>query len=233
MTSHLSIAIGSAFAVLDGKAEKMSAYLSLLNDGLPRNIKALPIATESTIVLLVAWHESFLHSLVAGAAQAKETELRGFLGRSVSTKEQQHLSSIDRGALIAIAIRRLAFKDRARRLEGLFSEIFGFSPWPSESVKDHLLDLNLLRQLIVHNGGGTTGDAYFDQFVNKALLSTRRYGNLPPVRTIDHPACLAFLRTAFDAFGAHVNHCRQELLKRPEWVYRPGEVRFPDSDSTA
>jgi hypothetical protein len=227
MPSQLSIAIGSAFAVLDGKAETMSAYLALINAGLPQHSTALPIATESTIVLLVAWQESFWRSLVAVAAQTKEKELRLFLSKGAPSKEQKHLNAVDRGTLIVLASRRLALKNRARRLEELFSAIFGFSPWPSESVKSALLDANLLRQLIVHGGGGTTGDAYFEQFTNKSLLSTRQYGNLSAVRTIDHAACLIFLQTAFDAVGAHVDHCRQELLKCPEWVYRPGEVVFP------
>ena len=78
--------------------------------------------------------------------------------------------------------RRVSFKDGGKRLDNLFRLLFECSVWPSEEVRDLVLGLALLRNLIVHNSGqdwsqdGVVPARYAPQFRRADVLSVRQYG---------------------------------------------------------
>jgi hypothetical protein len=129
----------------------------------------------------------------------------------------------DLATLFTLARRQVSFKKRGLRFEQLFTTLYGFSPWPGDTVQNQLVDLNLARQLIVHSAGVCLGDGYWNQFSDKTLLDTTQYGDLPAVRRLAYPQLLLFLRDATHAVVAQSSHIRGELFARPEWVYKPGD----------
>jgi hypothetical protein len=88
------------------------------------------------------------------------------------------------------------------------------------------MDLNVIRQLVVHHGGTTLGDGYWEQLSDKSLVKTTRYGDLPPIRRIDYHRCVTgFMKDAFLALAQQARHVRDEMLKRPDWIYSSPEVK--------
>lgn len=161
-----------------------------------------------------------MSSLLAGAAEPMEPQVRSYLAQHGSDTEKKIALTCERKRLIAMLGNRVKLTKQGRRLDRVFEVLFGVSPWPSAAVKSQLFDLNLLRQLIVHHGGGHAGDEYWDQFTSKSLLTTKQYKGLPRVINISHMAVARFLPTAFAAMSAQANHIRAGLLANPVWRYQ-------------
>jgi hypothetical protein len=185
-------------------------YLQLVTPSIAGRSYATRLFAESSVVLLMAWHEGLLGSLATTAAHEREGVLRAYLGQT-DARRRVHIEQSSRAELIEIARRRLDFGEGGARISRFVAQVWGFDPWPSENVKRDLHDLNLLRQLIVHRGGGTVGDAYWVQFSRKTLLTSTRYGELPPVHRIDFDECLRFISDAFRGLGQQAVHIQESL----------------------
>ena len=109
-------------------------------------------------------------------------------------------------------------KDGGRPIANVFTAILGFSPWPNDRVRAAFVDLNLIRQLIVHYGGRVLGDAYYAQLTTKGLLGVRQDKNAPPIRFIEHIEALKHIQVVVQCAIEQNRHLRDEMLQRPEWV---------------
>jgi hypothetical protein len=180
----------------------------------------MPVFVESAVLLMVAWHEDFLGSLVATATRSKEPEFRAHLAAAGRQDEKTLATTCDLRTLLSLARRRISFRKRGKSIEAIFSQLLGFPAWPSETVRNRLVDLNLIRQLIVHSGGATVGDEYFNQLTDQSLLTTKQYPGLPAIRRLDHARILSFMLQMAATLKEHVDYLRREMLKRPEWTYQ-------------
>jgi hypothetical protein len=217
--AHLTI-FETAFSSYDARFSRLTDYIGAVMPGLVKDRRTVPLFVESLIVLIIAWHEDFLSSLVAQATRAREAAARDYFVR-LGRKEASNCPLRD---LMIMATSRVDFRDRGRRIEATFVELLRFGPWPSDDVRDRIVDLNLLRQLVVHHTSGIVGDDYWIQFADKTLLATTQYGDLPAVRRIAHDRVLVFMKDAIVALKGQADHLRAEMLRRPEWVYESPSV---------
>jgi hypothetical protein len=205
----------TTFGIYEARFSRLVDYIAAVMPGLVKDRRTVPVFVESMIVLIIAWHEDFLSSLVAQATRARESAAREYFVR-LGRKEASNCALRD---LMIMAKSRVDFRERGRRIEVTFIELLGFRPWPGDDVRDKIVDLNLLRQLVVHHTSGTVGDDYWIQFVDKTLLATTQYGDLPAVRRVAHDRVLVFIKEAIVALKGQADHLRAEMLRRPEWVY--------------
>jgi hypothetical protein len=209
MTTKLDV----TFGVYSGRFGQLSEYIEAVTPGLILNRRGLPLFVESTIVLIEAWHEDFLASLVAHATCEKEPETRRYL----IGQGRREAADCTLESLIAMAVGRIGFKNRGQRMEEIFLELFGFSPWPNDTIRNQIVDLGLLRQIVVHHSSGVLGDDYWNQLTDKTLLGTNQCRDLPTIRRINHEEGLIFIRNVTLALIEQFKYLRSEMSHRPEW----------------
>ena len=173
----------------------------------------IEVLVDSTVVLLAAWHEQFLSSIIANAVIVKESHVRAVLSAGAGGSQLTMINTCNRIELVKLAKRRIDLREKGSRLDRLFRSLWGFGVWPSDDVRYTVIDMNLLRQLIVHHGGGIVGDAYLSQFSDLTLLDVRRYGDLPPVAHIQYGASAAKLKPFISALIAQAQHIEDNLAK--------------------
>jgi hypothetical protein len=165
---------------------------------------------------MIARHEYFLGSLLSESVSHADDAWRRHLAEVAEPTVRPQISSWDAKMLRSAARRRVSLKKRGDALTRTFNAIFGFPPWPNADVLSTVLDLNLLRQLIVHHDNASVGDDYWAQLSDKELLDTEMWGRYA-VRRVNVPACLAFLPKAAGALSAQVKHLRNEVAARDIW----------------
>jgi hypothetical protein len=191
------------------------SYMTLLTPIVRGNRTATRLFVESSVVLLAAWHEELVGTLAVTAAHEREALLRAYLAKDAAAPGRTQVAKCDRRELIEIAKRRMNLRDTGTPVTRFATDVWGFDPWPDDASRRDLSDLNLLRQLIIHRGGGDVGDSYWSQLSRVALLSTSQYPGLPPVRQIDHAACIAFLGDAFRSLLMQAVHIQRSLRALP------------------
>lgn len=212
----------NAFAHYQRQLPKMAEYMRSVIPYLAQNRTGIDIFADSVFVLMFAWHEQFLKSLVSSAIRYRQTQAREYLSKSGKPADAQRALDCDFPTLMSIGRGRVSFRKGAAPVERLITALFGFSVWPNDDVRNHIIDLNVLRQLIVHHSGSNVGDSYWDQVSDKSILKTKQYGDRPPIRSINYEYCvMEFMLRAFEALDQQSKYVRGELLKRPEWVWHP------------
>ena len=208
----------TAFHLYDSHFGALDDYLGAILPILMGKPQVLPMFVESTVVLIQAWHEDFLKSIVSTAAREKEADTREYFRKH----GRKDALSCDLPRLLKMARGRIKFDDRGEAIADIFARLLGFAPWPDEEVRNMFVDFNFLRQFIVHHSDGVLGDDYFLQFTDKTLLSVKQYEGLPAIRRVAHGRVLIFIKEFLDTAVKIQNlHIRTEMLSRPEWIYQP------------
>jgi hypothetical protein len=182
-------------------------------------VDLLPELADGVVVLAVARLEAFLIELVSLGTRHREDTVR----RQFAKQGDSHARNCDLRGLVKLVRRRVSFKDAGRRLDNVFQLIFQCSAWPSDDVRDAVLDLVLLRNLIVHSDGhdwsqdAVVAPAYAAQFKRADVLSVRRYGDLA-VYSVDHFKALLFLREAITAVVSQLTHLEARVVKTTDWA---------------
>jgi hypothetical protein len=197
------------FYVYRDKISKMDAYVDVMSPVITANGGQLPIFVESIVVLTVAYMEDFLASLVGSAAREREVELRKHLSNGLTEQKRTTVITCDIPALVQLAKRRVDFRKRGARLESLFQVVFGCSPWPNVGTFTIINDLVLVRQVIVHHGGGDLG-SYANQVHQSGLFTVRDYQGLKVYR-LAHLQVLMLYREALSALNAQLQYLERVL----------------------
>jgi hypothetical protein len=113
-------------------------------------------------------------------------------------------------ALVQMAKRRVDFRKKGTRLERLFQVTFGCSPWPDTDTRTTINDLVLVRQVIVHQGGGDLG-SYANQVCRPGVFTVRSYDDLKTY-WLAHLNVLILYRDALVALKAQLEHLERTLL---------------------
>jgi hypothetical protein len=205
------------FTLYVEKFRRLASYTEAVAPRLGEYPDGISLFVDSNVVLMLAWHEEFLKSLMADGIRHKENEARNYFSAHGHTEEKHQAHTCGLPALISMGRRRVTFKNRGAATERLFTHLFGFSLWPDERTHLYVSDLNILRQLVVHHGGASLGDEYWNQLHEKAIVETRRYGDLPAIRRIDYHYCLTrFMKDIFLALARQAYHVRDELQARSD-----------------
>jgi hypothetical protein len=174
-------------SAFDGAAKNMVAlleYATAAAKALPSDVGLLEQLSDSVVVLAAARVDGFYVHVVSLGTRHKEPTLRAhFVAHG-----HPDASSCNLPALVKLARRRVSFERGGRRLANLFQLMFNCELWPSDEVRDTVLDLVLLRNMLVHNDGtdvshdGEITADYATQFRRADVLNVSRYGTLAVYR---------------------------------------------------
>ena len=194
-------------------------YASVVAPSVKEHTHLLPELADSVVVLVVSRLDGFFNDLVSLGTRHREFAVRKHFEKHGHTQAR----ACDLPTLVKIVRRRVSFEDGGKRLDKLFRLIFRCSVWPSDEVRDVVLDLVLLRNLIVHNSGqdwshdGVVSAAYALQFRRADVLSVRRYGEFA-VYSVDHYKALLFVRDATLGVVEQLKYLEQRLVREMSWA---------------
>jgi hypothetical protein len=209
----------SAFQTVQRRMVALLEYASAVTPAIKDDIRHLPELADSVIVLAVSRLESFFVDVVSLGTRHRENMLR----RHFAKHGQKSALYCDLPTLVKMVRRRVSFEDGGRRLDNLFRLMFGCSVWPTDSVRDLVLDLVLLRNFIVHSSGqdwsheGVVPADYAAQFSRGDLLSVRRYGTYA-VYSVDSHRALLFMREAMLGLVEQLKYLEQRLVHDMSWA---------------
>ena len=224
--------LDSAFHSIQRRMVQLLEYATVAAPLVAQDPKLLPELADSVVVLVVARMDGFFQDMVSLGTRHRE--------RAVRKHFQKH--GIDRArscelpTLIKLVRSRVSFEGGGKRLDNLFRLIFRCSVWPSDDVRDAVLDLALLRNFIVHNSGqdwsqdGVMPPAYAAQFRSADVLSTRRYGDLA-VYSVDHYKALLFVRKATLCVVDQLKYLEEHIVRDTSWAESQDEGTVDDSTS--
>jgi hypothetical protein len=138
------------------QTKKISDYekivLPIINKSENKDIAQFVI--ESIIIRRASNFEELLKCLIMIASIREETKTIEYFKINGNEETKANIQrGCDLGTLSAYAQAELSFKDDAKKLERIFQHLFGFSPFPNQEAKDYVLDMNLIRNIVVHEGG--------------------------------------------------------------------------------
>lgn len=214
----------SPFFFYQRRLSGAAAYIEAVTPYVVQNPASLRVLVDGSIVLAIAYLEDFLGSILGLASHHRQAALRRFFGKHGSTDERARAATCDLPALIGMARRRLSFKKQGAPIERIFSVLFGCSPWPSDGVRDVVLDLVLIRHMIVHAGGAEAGIGrtrqYAAQLRRTEVLTVRAYGEYSTYH-VDPWKALLLYRDAMVALESLLHHLRKELVESDRWQLLP------------
>lgn len=209
--------IGAAFTSYEMRLAEVVDYTAAVMPYIVEKPTSLRVFIEGSIVLSVAHLEDFLQSLVGTAAPQREPALRKYLSERGNDADRTRAKTCDLVALVRMAKNRLSFKKNGASIIGIFDAVFGSAPWPSDGIRDVILDLVRLRNMIVHAGSAEVGigsaGQYAKQLSRAEVLTIQSYGDFTTSR-VNPLKALYFYREALIALQAQVNHLREHLLKK-------------------
>ena len=179
-------------------------------------------AIVSVIVLAVSRLDGFFQNLVSLGTRYREGAVR----KHLAMRGDREATTCDLPALVKKTRRLVSFRKRAARLENIFGIIFGCSPWPTEDIRDTVLDLVLLRNLVVHASGedwsedGHVTAEYAPQFRCAEVLTVRRYGTYA-VYSVDDYEALQFFQGAIQCVIQQMQYLEARLVQDSSWAERP------------
>ncbi len=205
----------SSFTRYSDRIVETNAFAAAAVPFLTENPKALRVFAEGLVVLAVADYSDFLRHLVAMGVHKHEDRARAYLVR-LSGAHGSDISKSGRPELTQALWARLSFKNDARRIEALFDALFECSPWPSEEVKETILDFVLVRNFIIHSGSVDVaipgGHArYLSQLRRADVFNVQSIGDATIWR-LNHVKAVAFLKNAFAAIAHQTRYLRSKLI---------------------
>jgi len=184
------------------------------------NPKMVAELRDAMIVLLVARLDWFYQSLLSLAVRHREADIRALL---VNDRKPE-AASCSMPALVRLIRRKVKFKDDARVLDNTCRRIFGCSVWPNDQVRDVVLDLVHLRNMIVHVDGhdwsqdGVHQADLAGQFRGADVLDGTRYGQFVTY-SVNSMKAMVFMRAATVAIVEQVQYLRARIVDDTAWVF--------------
>ena len=203
------------------RLDETTSYLDAVIPLVAANPSLVRIITESNFALAQAYYAYFLRSLLASGARWRQKELKKHLCKNATREDQARIRTADLPSLIHEIKRRFSFSRHARSIDGMFRAVFGFAAWPSEDLRERILDLVRVRNLMIHESGvdlglGKPGVAAA-QLRKKEVLETTSYGEYTIYRIDHRRALLELFPDAYRALQSQMLYLRDELSKDASW----------------
>ena len=114
----------------------------------------MQFALEYILLRIVSFIEEFLGCIILIGGCWQEALLRSYFLDFGSDKAKTDVQGgCNLGSLIHYAKSEISFKNNAKKIERIFRHLFGLSPFPDQKTKDIILDMVLVRNIIIHEGG--------------------------------------------------------------------------------
>jgi hypothetical protein len=174
---------------------------------------------DSVIVLAVARLDWFFQDAVSIGTLYREEVLR----KHFAKHGERDATECDLPTLVKKVRRRVSFKDDGARLDNVFRLMFQCSVWPTDEIRDCVLDLVLLRNFVVHGRGqdwshdGRMSADYAPQFRRADVLDVRRYGAIA-VYSVDSYRALQFFRSAIQCIIQQLQYLEERLVRDLNWA---------------
>ena len=224
MTDLNRPSLESAFNTVQRRMVALLNYANVVSPAIGKEIRLLPELADSVVLLAVSRLDAFFIDVVSLGTRHREKTMRKNLARHQKTQhERKAVLSCDLPTLVKMVRRRVSFEDDGLRLDNLFKLMFGCSVWPSEAVRDLILDLVLLRNFVVHSSGqdwsqdGSIPADYAPQFRTPDLVTVRRYGQFA-ICTVDPDKALLFFRDAALGLVELFKYLEERLVKDMSWA---------------
>jgi hypothetical protein len=218
------LTMAPTFSVYELRLGEVAEYTAAVKPYLVEKPAALRVFIDGSIVLAVTYLEDFLRSLVGSAARQREAALRKYLTENGKDTDKAEARTCDLIALVRMAKNRLSFRRDGASINGIFGAMFGCSPWPSDDVRDIILDLVLVRVVIVHSGSADVGiggvGGYAKQLRRSDVFTIRSYGEFTTYR-IDPLKALHLYHEALVALQSQAHHLREQLVTSTRWQGLP------------
>lgn len=206
--------LSTEFRDFEGQMVRLLDYANVVAPSLKAQPRLLPEFSDSMVILAVTRLDSFFRSLVSLGTRAREQQIR----RHFQKHGNKDARTCDLPSLVKLVRGRVSFEDGGKRLDNLFRLVFEYSVWPSDEIRDLVMDLVRLRHFIIHSSGqdwsqaGVSQAAYASQFKRANVIDVRRYGNLATY-SVDHYKTLLFLRDAVQAIVEQAKYLETHLCR--------------------
>lgn len=206
------------FAGLESYTKAVVGYVLQLP--LAERERACGVFAQGSIVLAIAYLEDFLQGLIGMATRPREKALRRYLAKDGTPDHRAKVTACSIPELVKFAKARISFR-QGKRIESIYQAVFACSPWPSDDVRDLIMELARVRHVIVHSGSADVGiedvGPYVSQLRRAAdVFNVRTYGEFTTY-TFNAEAALRFFMTALMAMQSQKDHLRKSLAT-DEWL---------------
>jgi hypothetical protein len=210
------------------KLERLSGYLDVVQRSLrPKDVDASRFLIETVVVMMVAFLDHFLRSVIGTATYAREVDARVYLAKKGNEADRKLAASCTVKHLRAVMSRRASLVGKRSDLEVTFQFLLGFSVWPDDPRQASLIrDLARLRHLIVHEGGYPER-AHFEQ-MEVAGLITEASQELGFYR-MNLVTAAPIVKEGIEAVNVLVTRFQERVLADDRWKWRGPLEQLPQS----
>jgi hypothetical protein len=139
----------SAFHTIKRRMAALLEYANVALSAIKDEPTLLAEHADSVIVLAVSRLDWFFQDVVSLGVRHRDHVLR----RHFAKHGHKNAMGCDLPTLVKMLRRRVSIKDGGSRLDSIFRLMFRCSVWPTDEIRDTVLDLVLLRNFIVHGSG--------------------------------------------------------------------------------
>jgi len=138
----------------------------------------MQFALEYILIRIISFIEEFLGCIILIGGCWQEALLRSYFLTHGSDKVKTDVQGgCNLGSLIHYAKSEISFKENAKKIERIFQHLFGLSPFPDQKTKDIILDMILVRNVIIHEGGWPS-EQHFRQVRTSGAIKISRTINI-------------------------------------------------------
>lgn len=173
---------------------------------------------ESILIRIPSFLEEFFGCIILIATGRKEKLMREYFLVNGSDKAKQDIKKgCNLGTLVKHAKSEISFKDEAKKIERIFNHLYSISPFPDKTTKDIILDMVLVRNIIIHEGGWPN-EHHQKQVRTSGAIKISNTINLPGGEVSFYKLELTdknFVRNAINSVKSLMLHIYKTLEKIP------------------
>lgn len=218
--SELDLAsLRNTFQTVQRQTVQLLQFARLVVPIVQENPKYAQELSDSLVVLVVVRLEAFYTNLLSHGARHREGAVRKHLVKNGYPDAKACILP----QLVRLVRSQVSFKKEGAKIDRLCRLMFQQPLWVSADVRDVILDLVLLRNLVVHNAGGEWSQdevieaTYGTQFRTCEVLTVKRYGEFV-VYNVDYFKSLQFMQKAVLSIVEELRYLNEHVVNRLAWT---------------
>lgn len=159
--------------------DKTVKYVSKVFPKIENTNDMMQFGLENILIRISSFLEEFLGCIILIATGRNEKLVRNYFQVNGSDQVKQDIKKgCNLGTLVKHSKSEISFKDEAKKIERIFNHLYSMSPFPDKNTKDMILDMVLVRNIIIHEGGWPN-EHHQKQIRNSGAIKISRKINLP------------------------------------------------------